>query len=71
VGLTLLNPIEVFKIFVIKMLATNLEVLGVGGMYLDFLFGQYLLLFLMGWLLFISALVWGISYWLFQQQEEF
>lgn len=71
VGLTLLNPVEVFKIAVVRMLATNLEVLGSGGMYLDLTFGAWLVPALIGWLLVITGLCLGFAYWMFKSQEEY
>ncbi len=71
VGLTLLNPVEVFKIFVIRLLSNNLEVLGAGGMYLDLLLGRSLPFALGSWLLAMSLMSLGASYWLFYHQEEY
>lgn len=71
VGLTLLNPVEVFKITVVKLLATNLEVLGSGGMYLDMAFGRALAPLLVLWLVGITLGCLGFAYWMFTRQEEY
>lgn len=71
VGLTLLNPVEVFKITVVRLLASNLEVLGAGGMYLDITFGRWLPILLVGWLAAITLGCLAGAYWIFKQQEEF
>jgi Cu-processing system permease protein len=65
VGMAVLNPVEAFKILVIRLLADHLEALGAGGIYLDYLFGKWLPLLLTLWLL---AAVVGVTmgaYWVF------
>ena len=71
VGLALLNPVEVFKIFVIRILSNNLEVLGAGGMYLDLFIGKWLPLVLGAWLFVMAIAALVFSHWLFQSQEEY
>jgi Cu-processing system permease protein len=71
VGLTLLNPVEVFKIAVVRILASNLEVLGAGGLYMDLVFGKWLPVLLIGWLTVVTLGCLGGAYWVFSQQEEF
>ena len=70
VGMTLLNPVEAFKILIVRLLANNLESLGAGGVYLDFLVGNLLPLLLTFWLLATIALTFAGAYWLFEHQEE-
>lgn len=70
VGMALLNPVESFKILAVRLLATQLESLGAGGMYLDYLLGSWLPFALSLWLLVIAAVGLGLSYGLFVSQEE-
>jgi ABC-type transport system involved in multi-copper enzyme maturation permease subunit len=71
IALALLNPVEVFKILVVKILATNLEVLGAGGMYLDIIWGDFMPLILAAWLVVIAAGGFIFSSWVFNGQEEY
>ena len=70
VGLTLFNPVEVFKILTIRMLSSNLEVLGMGGLYLDTLWGAWLPYLLMIWLCLFSIIAIFIARWIFSLQDE-
>ncbi|MBI4041501.1 MAG: ABC transporter permease subunit [Deltaproteobacteria bacterium] len=70
VALSLFNPVEVFKILVIRLLATDLEVLGAAGMYLDRMIGQSLPLYLIGWLSLMTLVLSLVGCWIFTQQEE-
>jgi len=70
VGLALLNPLEVFKILTVRLLANNLEALGAGGVYLDFLVGGLLPYLLSLWLLVMMLVSFFGAYWLFSNQEE-
>ncbi len=71
VGLTLFNPVEVFKILTIRVLSSNLEVLGMGGLYLDIVFGSLLPLFLFFWLCFFSVIAIYFARWIFLLQDEY
>ena len=70
VGLTLFNPMEVFKILTIRMLSSNLEVLGMGGLYLDNLWGAWLPYLLIIWLCLFSLITILIARWIFSLQDE-
>jgi Cu-processing system permease protein len=70
-GLALFNPLEVFKILSIRLLSSNLEVLGKGGIYLDMIFGANLPLMLITWLIIISLVGLACANWVFRRQEEF
>jgi Cu-processing system permease protein len=70
VGLVMVNPVESFKILVIRLMADNLESLGTGGVYLDFFLGKSLPLVLIGLLILTASASFGGAYWLFSQQEE-
>lgn len=70
VGLTLLNPIETYKVLLIKLIAKNLEVLGTSGIFFDSIFGKWMVPILMGWLIFIIVLIIGSSLLIFLRQEE-
>jgi len=51
-GLTLLNPLQVFKVAAIYGLQSSLETLGPAGLYAVRTLGAWLLLILIGWLVF-------------------
>ena len=70
VGLTLLNPIETYKVLLIKLIAKNLEVLGTGGIFFDRVLGNWMVPFLIGWLGLITTLITGVALFLFLRQEE-
>jgi Cu-processing system permease protein len=70
VGMALLNPVEAFKILAVRLLANDLEALGAGGVYLDFIVGGLLPLLLAIWLLATMGLALAGGYWLFSHQEE-
>ena len=69
-ALSLFNPIEVFKILVVRLLATNLEALGTAGMYLDMVAGSWLPFYLVNWLCFMTLILASLGCWIFKQQEE-
>lgn len=70
VGLTLLNPIETFKVLLIKLSAKNLEVLGTSGMFFDSVFGKWMVPILLSWLIFIIILTISSALLIFLRQEE-
>lgn len=70
VGLTLFNPVEVFKILTIRLLSSNLEVLGMGGLYLDNIWGEWLPYLLIAWLCLFSIIAIFIARWIFSLQDE-
>ncbi len=70
VGLAFLNPIETYKIILIKLTAENLEVLGTSGMFFDRVFGVWMIPLLIIWLVVITILTVVTSLFLFLRQEE-
>ena len=70
VALTLFNPVEVFKILTIRMLSSNLEILGMGGLYLDTLWGAWLSYLLIAWLCLFSLIAILLARWIFSLQDE-
>ncbi len=70
VALTLLNPLQSFKVLVIRLIASNLEVLGAGGMYFDMMLGKEMIPLLTGWLVFLTLFFLGGGLWVFIRQEE-
>ncbi|NWF69715.1 MAG: ABC transporter permease subunit [Chloroflexi bacterium] len=70
-GLTLINPLQLFKVASILTIQANLEVLGPAGVYATQRFGDGLLPMVV-----IGLLVWGVvplgaALWLFTHQEKF
>ena len=70
VGMVLLNPMETYKVLVIKVIAENLEVLGTGGVFFDRLLGEWMIPLLLGWLFLIVIVMIAAGLWLFLNQEE-
>lgn len=70
VGITLLNPLETFKVLLIRLIADNLEVLGTSGMFFDNLFGVWMVPFLIIWLIFVTTLIVSLTVFVFLRQEE-
>jgi hypothetical protein len=68
--MALLNPVESFKILAVRVLASDLESLGAGGMYLDYLAGAALPVYLSIWLVSVAVATFGIAYGVFREQEE-
>lgn len=70
IAIVLLNPLETFKILVIKLIASNLEVLGAGGIYFDLVLGHQMIPLLISWLILVSLFFLAGGMWLFTTQEE-
>lgn len=70
VGLVLLNPMETFKVIVVKVIGRNLEVLGSGGLFFDVYFGDWMAPLLLIWLLFVLIATVLCGLWIFLNQEE-
>lgn len=68
--LAMLNPVQVFRVSVLKALQGNLELLGPAGAYAMDVFGQWLSAFLVIWLIAWTLVPLALALFLFRRRSE-